>query len=208
MRVRQGLRKRPPESTTHVYHAGDSVYVYREKLKHWSGPHIIAKIDGKEVAVHLGEATGPRSFNVSQIKPSLLSAPIQFISSVCANNESRTSSIYWTEIIDKGDPRAKSPAMRNAIKQEIRSLIERGTFRLALLPDRSGKNIVPSKFVLAVKHTDGRDIYKARFCLGGHRDFLKSRMVHTATTLSQTSIRLILALASVLNYDVWTTDVN
>jgi Reverse transcriptase (RNA-dependent DNA polymerase) len=42
---------------------------------------------------------------------------------------------------------------------------------------------------------------------GGHRDFLKFRMVHTATNLSQTSTRLILALASIFGFDVWTTDI-
>jgi hypothetical protein len=32
-------------------------------------------------------------------------------------------------------------------------------------------------------------------------------MVHTDTTLSQTSITLILALASIFGFDVWTTDI-
>jgi hypothetical protein len=50
-------------------------------------------------------------------------------------------------------------------------------------------------------------VQKARFCLGGHRDFLKHRIVHTASTLSQNSTRLILSLAAILGWDVWTTDV-
>jgi Reverse transcriptase (RNA-dependent DNA polymerase) len=50
-------------------------------------------------------------------------------------------------------------------------------------------------------------VHKARFCLGGHRDFLKHRIVHTASTLSQNSTRLILSLAAILGWDVWTTDV-
>jgi Reverse transcriptase (RNA-dependent DNA polymerase) len=102
--------------------------------------------------------------------------------------------------------RRSAPLMRDAIRKEITGLISRCTFKLVMLPDTARKNSVPSRFVLAIKHEDGREVYKARLCLGGHRDFLKHKMVHTATTLSQTSTRLILAMAAIFDFDVWTTD--
>ena len=43
-----------------------------------------------------------------------------------------------TEVIDKSDPRAKSPEMRAAIGHEVRDLLNRGTFKVILreeLPD-------------------------------------------------------------------------
>jgi hypothetical protein len=126
---------------------------------------VVAAVDGKDVSVHLGESTGPRHFNACQVKPSLLSAPIMFVSGVCAAHE-QANNIRCTEIIEKGDPRAKSPAMLAAVQNEISGLIDRGTFKLAVLPDTDGKNIVPSRFVLAIKHEDGHDVYKARLCLG------------------------------------------
>jgi Reverse transcriptase (RNA-dependent DNA polymerase) len=58
------------------------------------------------------------------------------------------------------------------------------------------------------EHEDGTKKFKARFCLGGHRDFMKKSMVHTATQLSHLSTRLILAVAAILGFDVWSTDVN
>jgi hypothetical protein len=61
--------------------------------------------------------------------------------------------------------------------------------------------------VFAIKHEDGREGYKARLCLGGHRDFLKHHMVHTASTLTMTSVRLILAIAAIFCWNIWTTDV-
>jgi Reverse transcriptase (RNA-dependent DNA polymerase) len=76
-----------------------------------------------------------------------------------------------------------------------------------LLEDILGKNIVPSKFVFAVKHEDGWEAYKSRFCLGGHRDFLKHHMVHTSSTLTMISVCLILSIAAIFGWNVWTTDV-
>jgi hypothetical protein len=129
-----------------------------------------------------------------------------FLNSVSSSKEG-TKNKRWTEVIAKGDPRASSAPMRAAIRKEITGLISRGTFKLVMIPDTARKNSVLSRFVLAIKHEDGREVYKARLCLGGHRDFLKHNMVHTATTLSQTSTRLILAIAAIFDFDVWTTDV-
>jgi hypothetical protein len=207
LRVQHGLKTLPPEASDYSFSPGDSVYVYKEKHRHWTGPHVVSAADGKDIAVHLGEATGPRHFSICQVKPALLSAPVCFLGSVADASE-RISVIQWTEVIDRGDTRAKSPQMKAAIGKEVRGLIARGTFRLKIVEDRSGKNIVPSKFVLAIKHEDdGQEIYKARLCLGGHRDFLKNHMVHTATTLTQTLKRLILAFAAIFSWNVWTTDV-
>jgi hypothetical protein len=59
-------------------------------------------------------------------------------------------------------------------------------------------NIIPSRFVLAIKRKDdGSEIYKARSFLGGHRDRGKRSVVHSATIMKQSSIRLMLALAAI-----------
>jgi hypothetical protein len=64
LRVRHGLNTQLPEASDHSYTPGDSVYVYRERLKHWAGPQVVASVDGKHVSVHLGEAAGPRHFAI------------------------------------------------------------------------------------------------------------------------------------------------
>jgi hypothetical protein len=76
---------------------------------------------------------------------------------------------------------------------------------LVLLEDTRGKTIVPSKFVFAIKHKDSREVYKARLYWGDHRDFLEHQMVHTASTLTMTSVRLILAIAAIFGWNAWTT---
>jgi hypothetical protein len=79
-------------------------------------------------------------------------------------------------------------------------LSDRGTFKLVELADASDKSVIPTKFVLSIKHEYGTEKFKARFCLGGHRDFIKKSMVHTATQLSHSSTRMILAVAAVLGF--------
>jgi hypothetical protein len=52
-----------------------------------------------------------------------------------------------------------------------------------------------------------REKYKARFTVGEHKNRLKHSMVHTASRLSHTIIRMLLAVASNLDLNVWCEDV-
>lgn len=84
-----------------------------------------------------------------------------------------------------------------------------GNFKIVLQADvRDNPNIVPSRFVLAIKHCDGRpDIYRARFVVDVHRDRDSGHMVRSATTLKQSSTCLLLALASIFEFDMYSIDV-
>lgn len=96
-----------------------------------------------------------------------------------------------------------------AKKKEIKGLLERGTFKVILREDvNSDANVLPGHFVLAIKSTkDGEVKFKARYVIGGHRDRFKQLMVHSATTLQPQSIRLLLALAAMRDFEIWTSDV-
>ncbi len=100
--------------------------------------------------------------------------------------------VSWTEAILNSDPRARSPLMRKEISKEVNDLITRGTFDLTTLSSTRDKNIVPSKFVLVIKHGVDGPRYKARFCIGGQRDRDKNKVVHSSSTLSQRSLRILL----------------
>lgn len=92
--------------------------------------------------------------------------------------------------------------MNAAKKAEIKNLLDRGTFKIFLRDDiPKDRNVLPGRFVLAVKPTeDGKEEYKARYVVGGHRDKLKRMMVHAPR-------RLLLALAVLHGFDIWTADV-
>lgn len=69
-------------------------------------------------------------------------------------------------------------------------------------------NVLPGCFVLVIKATeDGQEKYKARYVVGGHRDKLKKMMVHSSQTLQPSSIRLLLALATLHCFELGTSDV-
>ena len=117
--------------------------------------------------------------------------------------------IEATEIVSSDDPRAKSPEMRRAVMNEVRDLLKQGTFKVMLkeeLPD--GANALTARFVLAIKsNADSAIKFKARYVIGGHRDQLKHYMVNGAQTLQCSSARLNIALESMCEFDVWSTDV-
>ena len=70
-------------------------------------------------------------------------------------------------------------------------------------------NIIPSRFILAIKKSDdGSEVYKALFFLGGHRDREKGELVHNSSTLKSSSISLLIAVVTILGFDVWSTDIN
>jgi Reverse transcriptase (RNA-dependent DNA polymerase) len=180
------------------------VYVYRETSKLWTGPHLLGDVDGKAAYVYLGERTGPRQFNTSQLKPSYTQ-----------HNENPNGSIAnaltpfatrFTEVISNNDPRASQ--FDEAKRQEIMTLIDRGTFRLAVTEELPEKhNVVPSRYVLSIKKNGGTDVLKARLVLGGHRDRDRNQLVHRSTTLKQQGVRVLLAVAAIFSFDVIAADV-
>ena len=99
--------------------------------------------------------------------------------------------------------------MTAAKKKEIRNLLKRKTFKIILKEDiLPYGNVLPGRFVLAIKSSiTGEVVFKARYVIGGHRDKLKHMMVHSSTTMQPSSVRLLLALARIFGFDVWTSDV-
>eukprot|EP00171_Calliarthron_tuberculosum_P016392 IDg16392t1 len=78
--------------------------------------------------------------------------------------------------------------MSKAKREEIQGLLDRGTFSVILRED------VPPD----------RD---ARYVIGGNRDRMKDLIVHNVATLQPQSIRLLLAIAIIHGFEIWTADV-
>lgn len=69
-------------------------------------------------------------------------------------------------------------------------------------------NIIPTRFVLTIKRPDDdKEVFRAPFVLGGHRDCEKPFIVHTSTILWHRSVRILIALAMIFGFDVWSSDV-
>jgi Reverse transcriptase (RNA-dependent DNA polymerase) len=65
------------------------------------------------------------------------------------------------------------------------------------------------RFVLVIKNREtDQEVYKARYVVQGFLDPLKQRAAHNSPNLRQDTSRLVLALASICGFEVWTLDVN
>lgn len=69
-------------------------------------------------------------------------------------------------------------------------------------------NILPSRSVLALKHSKDRTkIYRARFVVGGHKDCERENVVHRAKMLNQSPVRMLPAIASIFGFNMYTINV-
>jgi len=161
------------------------------------------------------EIGAARPFNAAQVKPYFTpdtlahSFMMELDEHLRQFGSREEQNVFLTEIIDRKDSRATSPEMTAAKQAEVRDLLRRGTFKVILREDvPSDANVLPGRFVLAIKSTeDGKIKHKARYLIGGHRDRLKHMVIHLASTLQPQSIRLLLALAAIHGFDIWTSDV-
>ena len=99
--------------------------------------------------------------------------------------------------------------MSQAKRDEIRGLLDRGTFHFILREEvPPDGNVLPGRFVLSIQSTEDVQVrFKARYVISAHRDRFKALMVHSAATLQPQSIRLLLALAAIHGLDIWSSDV-
>ncbi len=97
-----------------------------------------------------------------------------------------------------------------ARKQAIENLVLRGTWEILLKEDvKHGSYIISGSFLIAVKDVETENpIFKARFVAHGHHDAEKQNLVHDSTKGRQSSVRLLIALAAIMGFDVWTADIS
>lgn len=222
MKIKRALHHAVPPAADQAYQPGDKVLVWREKqvsnrIGEWLGPFPVMASDESKKLVYVrdSEVGAARPFSFAQVKPYF--APEVLAQSFMVDigrglqqfKSPPKAEVHLTEVLNPRDERASSAGMMKAKKKEIANLMERGTFRVILKEDipRDG-NVLPGRFVLAIKSTeDGETKFKARYVIGGHRDKFKNMMVHSTTTLQPQSVRLLLALAAMHNFHIWTSDV-
>lgn len=94
-----------------------------------------------------------KPFNISEVKRADIVKP--------APHET----VWLTEVVTGDDPRGSR--FDDAKRREIRNLIDRGTVSVVLRPEADeNPNVLPSRFVLAIKKADGgKEVLKARFLI-------------------------------------------
>lgn len=233
-RIQRLLRTQVAPSADRTFQVGDNVYVWREKTGQtgeYKGPYDILAITGMQL--NLADREGSRTgwFSPDQCRPAPAPPADAFATDLGAllsqyrsipARERRAATrqrhhhpgdfeagVQVTEVLQPTDPRSSSPAAQAAVEKELRGLIERGTFRVVLRQEMTkGKKPLTGKMVLAIKALgEPEEKYKGRFVVRGFGDPAKQNMLHNSPNLRPESIRLLLALASILGFRVWTIDI-
>lgn len=184
--------------------------MFREKqvnnrIGEWLGPCTVKGIDADRKLLYIQDTDdGPaNAFGFAQIKPYLKASNTANTLFVDLNhafawfknggdddeNYNHIEEVFLTEVLKHGDHRATAPEMDEAKKREIRGLFDRGTFRVVAIEDITpDANVLPGRFVLAVKTNDGVIKHKARFVIGGHRDKMKRMIVHSSQNIQPSTV--------------------
>ena len=115
-------------------------------------------------------------------------------------------SIQMTKNIEPSDPRSRFRSLQvtEAIRKEIKGILDRGTFSVILKEEIKGVgNILGARFFLPTKSTiDGMIKIKAIYIIARDRDRLKEFMAHLTQSVQHTNIRIKLALAALFEFNI------
>lgn len=122
-----------------------------------------------------------------------------------SNSITSSNDVFVVQIEkDPADPR-----FTESCRQDIQGLQDRGTIELV------DKETIPENATILRPHvihgikTDatGNETFKTRLVILGHRDSDKGHIVNEAPTILRASSRIILSLASILGFKLWSRDV-
>ena len=217
LRITNALKRKVPPAATTMITPGSQVLVYREKEKQWVGPVIAKTVNGKTVHIqdHLGNL---RPFSVTVCKPYLTPTQAQdilfcelknLLSTVSAGIQSAVRHTFLTEVLPFGDSRRRDIRFNAARQKEIQGLQKRRTWDI--IPKNAvpaNSNIIGGRFVYALKNPGTpAEKCKARFVAQSHTDREKDYLIHCTTTLHRYSIPLIISIAAIHGFRIWTHDV-
>lgn len=124
-------------------------------------------------------------------------------------DEAIAASEFVVKLLDANDPRVREDDFEQAKRKEVDGLNRRGLWRKVkrseLPPDA---NILGGRFIFSLKnYGTPSEMAKVRFVAQGYRDKDKPFMVHDASSLRASSIRIILAVAACLGFRLFSHDV-
>jgi hypothetical protein len=217
-RITTALHRQPPPAADYVFSVNDSVWVFRETNSSYV-PAVVHSLDetGKMVIVRHANGSLVR-YSRHQLKPMLPVQPAEFetafVEHLCSigdhEHDSSSVSVFLSEAIQPCDPKFSSPEAVEARSREIAGLVQRGTWEVTLRSELpSSANVLDGRFVMTIKDTGtDRECVKARYVIKGHKDVEKQWLVHNSPSLRQGSIKLLVALAAIFGFRIWSLDVS
>lgn len=118
--------------------------------------------------------------------------------------------VLVTEVLHPADSRGRSSMFEEAKAKDLAGIAERCVYEVVCKEEVSPHaNVLDGRFILAIKNVNtDEEVYKAPFVVQGHTDIEKNILVHNRTNLRQSSIRVLVALAAVFGFRLWSQDVS
>ena len=131
-------------------------------------------------------------------------AEVNFTRSSKKGNESEKHNDKFETVANPMDPRFTESA-----RDEIQGLLSRGSFKIDSKENIPENSIVVKSRVHHVikKNENGNKKYKTRLVIQGHKDPDKGSIVTEAPTVLPSSLRLLLSIAAMCDFEVWSRDV-
>ncbi len=116
----------------------------------------------------------------------------------------KRNQILITEFINLNDPRYRIPKAEQAKEKEILNLVRRRTQEIASEEEvPKNANIIGGRLFMTISDTEtDSPLYKARYVMRGHRDREEKNLVHETTTIDQSSIRILLLLETIFDFNI------
>lgn len=114
--------------------------------------------------------------------------------------------ILPTEVMHTADPRSKGKEFGTAREKEICGLLRSKVFHVVCRQEAGNDaNVMGGRFVLSVEHVEtDKILFRAIFVVQGHTDAEKNLLVNSASNIKHVSVRLIVAMADIFRYRIWT----
>lgn len=209
-RIRLALRTNIPPSAKYQLKEGQRVLVYSEKKLRWIPDLRVVRIVDKQAWIN--DRKKVYKVSIAQVIPHSKDEDANNLSKLLKKlspfNSRPLPHVLLTETRAPNDARGDSKDFDQAKAKEIVSLLDKGAFRVVLRQDLSeDANVLGGRFVLTIKQKGTEnELFKARFVVQGHLDKEKELLVHESTTVSQQAIKLLISLATILGFKLWSED--
>ena len=213
LRIQRAMKANIPSASDRIIKPGMQLFVYHEKDKRWKSGYVCVRNYGKVILT--SDKSGKQfRYSIEDVIPFQDDTQLCLLQTMHSTfkrfRSNTTQDIGITETLMPNDKRRNSEIFNEAKEKELKGLIARDTWekvKLSQLP--SDANVLNGRFVLSIKNVGSKDeLYKARFVVQGHKDSEKMYLIHNASTLKQSSTRLIASIASTFSFRIFSHDIS
>lgn len=170
----------------------------------------IFRLSSKEVWISNGKRIFKR--NKSQVVPQPDDTDTRSVSKLLKQlsplNSNQVPQKLLKETLKPNDSRCEKSAFELSKVKGIVGRLDKKAFRVVFREERDASaKVIGSMIVITIKHkVTCKDFFKAMFGVQAHLDRENKLLVHAYTTVGQQAVKLLVSLAKIFGYLLWSED--